>query len=98
MFLPSSQRLKSSALALVIAGILVVCAGCGAGSAALVRVTGSSVALTHVRVIDGTGGLAKEDQTIIIEHGRIREMGDADAVKLAGVAQTMELRGRTVIP
>lgn len=98
MFLPPSQRLKSGALALIIAGILTMCAGCSTGSAALVKVTGGSVALTHVRVIDGTGAPAKEDQTIVIERGLIREMGDADAVKLTGVTQTMELRGRTVIP
>jgi cytosine/adenosine deaminase-related metal-dependent hydrolase len=92
----------SSAPAQLIAAILIACLlcclGCGTSNAALVMVAGGSVALTHVRVIDGTGAPAKEDQTLVIEHGRIREMGDAAAVNTIGVAQTIELRGRTVIP
>lgn len=98
MLVPPPQRLKFGAPALVIAGLLITCLGCGSGNAALVKVAGGPVALTHVRVIDGTGGPTKEDQTIVIENGRIREMGDADAVNTTGVAQTIELRGRTVIP
>lgn len=34
-----------------------------------------TVALLHVRVIDGTGGPAREDQTIVIEDGRIAAIG-----------------------
>jgi hypothetical protein len=29
------------------------------------------MALTHVRVIDGTGAAAREDQTVIVDHGKI---------------------------
>ena len=38
------------------------------------------VALTHVRVIDGSGQPAKEDQTVIIEGDRITAVGAADSV------------------
>ncbi len=36
-----------------------------------VRVDASKVVLTHVRVIDGTGAPAMEDQNVLIEDGRI---------------------------
>ena len=92
------SRALTPVIALLLIARLLCCVGCGTGNAALVKVAGGSVALTHVRVIDGTGAPAKEDQTIVIEHGRIREIGDADAVMSTGVAQTMDLHGRTVIP
>jgi len=34
------------------------------------------VALTHVKVIDGTGAAPKDDQTIIIANGCIQSVGD----------------------
>ena len=37
-----------------------------------VRVNAPRVVLTHVRVVDGTGAAAAEDQNVIIEGGRIR--------------------------
>ena len=42
-----------------------------------VRVDAPVVALTHVRVIDGTGAAAREDQTVILTAGRIASVGDA---------------------
>src|SRR5262249_59445312 len=35
------------------------------------------IALTHVRVIDGTGAAARADQTIVIRDGNISELGNA---------------------
>src|SRR5438034_10451255 len=72
--------------------------GCHPRNAEFIRVTADSVALTHVRVIDGTGTSAKDDQTIIIQSGRIRDIGDSPAVPLNGIAQVMELRGYTALP
>jgi hypothetical protein len=43
--------------------------GCRPGNAEFVRVTADTVALIHIRVIDGTGAPAKDDQTIIIQSG-----------------------------
>ena len=63
-----------------------------------VRPMGPVVALSHVRVIDGTGKPGKDDQTVIIEHGRIAAVGDAAAVSVPPGASTLDLRGRTVIP
>ncbi|MBI4420294.1 MAG: amidohydrolase family protein [Gemmatimonadetes bacterium] len=56
------------------------------------------VALTHVRVIDGTGAAPQEDQTVLIDNGRIRAVGPAATVPVPAAARVMELRGKTVIP
>jgi imidazolonepropionase-like amidohydrolase len=58
----------------------------------------SPVTLQNVRVIDGTGAPAKESQTIVIENGRIRQIGDADKVVAPATGRTMDLDGRTVLP
>ncbi len=48
---------------------------------AFVKVNAPVVALTHVRVIDGTGAAAREDQTVIVSKGKIESVGDASAAK-----------------
>src|SRR6266576_6489359 len=56
------------------------------------------VALTHVRVIDGTGAAPKEDQTLIIRDGNILTLGPARSTKVPEGAQVMDLTGKSVIP
>ncbi|MBI4420295.1 MAG: amidohydrolase family protein [Gemmatimonadetes bacterium] len=63
-----------------------------------VSVSAPLVALTHVRVIDGTGAPAAEDQTVVIDNGKIRAVGPAATVPVPPEAQVMDLRGKTVIP
>jgi len=63
-----------------------------------VRVGEPLVALTHVRVIDGTGGGPLDDQTIVIEHGRIVTVGSAAATPAPAGAKVIDLAGYTVIP
>ncbi|HJU65974.1 MAG TPA: amidohydrolase family protein [Gemmatimonadaceae bacterium] len=63
-----------------------------------VSVADSVVALTHVKLIDGTGAAPKDDQTIIIRGNRIAEVGPASRVRTPAGARVMELRGHTVIP
>ncbi|HEV2468290.1 MAG TPA: amidohydrolase family protein [Candidatus Sulfotelmatobacter sp.] len=63
-----------------------------------VKVDAPVVALTHVRVIDGTGGAAKEDQTIILKQGKIESVGDASAASVPKDAQVLDLHGYSVIP
>ena len=58
-----------------------------------VKVDAPVVALEHVRVIDGTGAAAKEDQTIVLANGKIQSVGVAGAG-----AQVVDLHGHTVIP
>ena len=43
---------------------------------AFVKVDAPVVALTHVRVIDGTGTAARENQTVIFANGKITQVGD----------------------
>lgn len=65
---------------------------------AFIKVDAPVVALTHVRVIDGTGAPAKEDQTLVIRNGDIVELGDAARVKAPDGATTIDLTGKSVIP
>ncbi len=65
---------------------------------AFVRVNAPVVALTHVRVIDGTGAAAREDQTVILSKGKIESVGDASAAKVPADAQLLDLHGYSVIP
>ncbi len=53
------------------------------------------IALTHVRVIDGTGAPARDNQTIVISQGKIQSIGTAAP---PAAARIFDLNGRTVIP
>jgi imidazolonepropionase-like amidohydrolase len=62
-------------------------------------VTDSAViALTGVRVIDGTGAPPRDNQVVVIRDGRIAAVGDAASTPVPAGAQRMELAGRTVMP
>jgi len=63
-----------------------------------VAVDSPVVALTHVRVIDGTGGAVQEDRTIIINQGKIQTFGPASQISPPAGAKVMDLTGHTVIP
>jgi imidazolonepropionase-like amidohydrolase len=63
-----------------------------------IKVDAPVVALTHVRVIDGTAGPAREDQTLVLRGGNIAEIGDAARVKAPEGATTVDLTGKSVIP
>ena len=56
------------------------------------------VALTHARVIDGTGAPAKENQTIVIRSGAIAAVGDVARVTVPEGATTIDLTGKSVMP
>ena len=63
-----------------------------------VAVDSPVVALTHVRVIDGTGGAVLEDRTIIINQGKIHAVGPSSQITIPAGAKVMDLAGHTVIP
>jgi imidazolonepropionase-like amidohydrolase len=63
-----------------------------------VAVDTAVVALTHVQVLDGTGGEPKDNQTILIRDGRIAAVGPAPQVTIPTGVRTMDLTGHTVIP
>jgi imidazolonepropionase-like amidohydrolase len=58
----------------------------------------SVIALKHIRVIDGTGKGTREDQTIIIESGRIVAIGPTAETNVPPSATSLELNGHTAMP
>src|SRR5258708_38198473 len=66
--------------------------------AAYTRIDTPLVALTHVRVIDGTNAPPKPDQTIVIRDGKIESIGPSGSARIPSGAQTIDLAERSVIP
>jgi imidazolonepropionase-like amidohydrolase len=64
----------------------------------LVRVNAPKVILTHVRVIDGTGAAAVEDQNVVIAGGKIRAIEPGAEVAAAADSTVVDLHGYTVMP
>ena len=56
------------------------------------------IVLTHVRVIDGTGAPAADDQNVVIERGKILAVQKGADVAAAAGTTVLDLRGYTVIP
>lgn len=63
-----------------------------------VTVSAPVVVLRNVRVIDGTGAPATENQAIIIADGKIRSIGAASSIQVPAGAQEIDLAGHTVLP
>jgi len=63
-----------------------------------VKVDAPAVALTHVRVIDGTGAAAREDQTVVISKGKIESVSNAASANVPKDAKVLDLHGYSVIP
>jgi hypothetical protein len=66
--------------------------------AGFVTVDAPVFVLKHVRVIDGTGAAAKEDQAIVIANGKIQSIGPAASAQIPQGAQLLDRSGYTVIP
>ena len=64
----------------------------------LIRIEAPLIALTHVRVIDGTGATPLEDQTIVIADGKIRSISPSSSASVPSSAQMLDLKGYTVLP
>jgi imidazolonepropionase-like amidohydrolase len=65
---------------------------------AFVKEDAPVLALTHVRVIDGTGAAARADQTVVIRAGKISTIGDTATAKIPEGAKVLDLTGYSVIP
>ena len=63
-----------------------------------IRVEAPLIALTNVRVIDGTGAAPLEDQTILISLGKIQIVGPTASTTYPADARTIDLKGYTVLP
>ena len=62
------------------------------------KVDAPTAALTHIRVLDGTGAAARDDQTIIISGGKITLIGPSASTPAPQGAQVIDSTGRTAIP
>lgn len=61
-----------------------------------ISVNSDTVALTHAKIIDGTGGPSKTDQTILIIKGKIAKLGNN--ISVPANAKTIDCSGKTIIP
>jgi hypothetical protein len=65
------------------------------------KATPSSSELTlvfiHANVIDGTGAQPKADTTVVVDHGRIAQVGDSNS-KIPANAQIIDARGKYLLP
>ena len=92
----------------VIGAALLATASVGAQSAPAVKLSAEVreyvkvddlvIALAHVRVIDGTGGPSRADQTLIIRDGTIAAIGDATSTLIPQGAKVLDLSNQSVIP
>jgi imidazolonepropionase-like amidohydrolase len=79
--------MKTTAVTLLSAALLFA-----VGAAAQVTV------LTHATVIDGTGAPPRKDVTIVMENGRIRDMGPSTLIEAPADATVIDLTGKFVVP
>ena len=69
-----------------------------AGVREYVKVDAPVVALTHARVIDGTGAAPRDDQTVIIRDGKIAEIGPSSTIATPAGVTAIDLTGKSLIP
>lgn len=56
------------------------------------------IAFTNAAIIDGTGSKVEYNQTLIIEDGIFRAVGNDDKIKIPKKATIINLKGKTIIP
>src|SRR5437763_13328852 len=57
-----------------------------------------TIALTHVTLIDGTGGPPQSDASVVMENGRIRDIVPSRAVTVPSNATVLDSTGQFVVP
>ena len=66
--------------------------------AAVITVDAPVFVLNHVRVVDGTGAAAQDDQSVVVANGKIQSIGPAGSAQIPQGAQQFDKTGYTVIP
>jgi imidazolonepropionase-like amidohydrolase len=56
------------------------------------------IALTHARLIDGTGAEAQNDQTLLLKDGTIVDVGPSSTLTVPAGVRVLDLSGKTVFP
>ena len=95
MTIRSRLNYHSRFLILLVVGLV---SSCNRPTAKFISIDDPIIALKHVRVIDGTGGAPREDQTIIIHSGRIVAIGPSAEISVPASATSLDLTGHTAIP
>jgi imidazolonepropionase-like amidohydrolase len=68
------------------------------GIQSFVSFSDPTIAITHVRVIDGTGTPPREDQTVVIRAGKIVALGSSATVSVPADARNVNGTGNTIYP
>ena len=63
-----------------------------------VKIHSGTIALTDVKIIDGTGNAAKEHQSVLIQNDRITALGTAKEITIPADATVINCTGKTIIP
>jgi len=63
-----------------------------------VKIDAPIVVLQHVRVIDGTGTAARDDQTVVLSNGKIESVAPSASANVPKDAKALDLHGYSVIP
>lgn len=96
------MALQRSLRATVLAGLLTSMSAFAADKPAagseFVSYAQPVIAFTHATVIDGTGGKAKKDQTLLIDKGRIVALDKDSRVKIPNGATIIDAKGKTLLP
>jgi len=92
------MRLSLLAISLLIATLAIAQTQNAPDVAEFISVDVPVFVLSHVRVIDGTGAPAKEDQATVIANGKIQSINSAALAEIPQGAQSLDRAGYTVIP
>ena len=89
-----SERMKTFSLALI---VVLVAGGATVGVPAA-QSGGAGVVFRNARLIDGEGRVLANRNTIVVENGRITQVGDGMAGGNAARFESHDLAGKTIIP
>ena len=93
------NQLRVGAVLAVCGGAVLTMAPAPEALKPFVKEDAPVLVLEHVRVIDGTGDAAREDQRVMIYHGKILSVGpESDDAKWPEGAKALDLTGKTVFP
>lgn len=86
-----NKFLKLFCISMICLTFLSSCSNTGASSS-------KTLVLKNGFLIDGTGAEPQKNSTIIIEAGKIKDVGTADKVKIPDNAEIIDLKGAAVMP
>ncbi len=92
------MRIRLWIVAVLMAGGIAAQSPFTPGLEPFIAVDAPVIALEHVRILDGTGAPPQEDQTIVMDHGRITAVGPSGQTQAPTGAHRMDLANHTVIP